>query len=219
MSRVLVIPDCHLPYHYKDLIHYLKSQKQLLKPDRVVFLGDLIDAHALSRWTHDPDLKSAGDEIISANETLKEIYKIFPVANLCLGNHDIRGGKKALDCGIPRIFIRELRDVLNMPDGWNVEKHHIIDGVLYWHGDGLSSKTALLASLNKKKQSNVFGHCHGMAGVVYQNDGLTTRLAMNAGCLVDIEAMAYLYAENSEVKASLGSGIVFDGIRAIWHPL
>lgn len=106
-----------------------------------------------------------------------------------------------------------------MPDGWNVAKEHVIDGVLYWHGDGLSSKTALMTSFNKKKQSNVFGHCHGMPGVIYQNDGYTTRLAMNAGCLIDIESYAFLYGENSEVKPGLGSGVVFDGQRAIWHPL
>ena len=54
-KRILVISDMHLPYQHKDAIIFLKEIKKEFKPDFVVNIGDLLDFHAISMHSHDPD--------------------------------------------------------------------------------------------------------------------------------------------------------------------
>ena len=60
-KSVLIISDTHIPYHHQDLIPFLKDLKNIMKPDKVIHIGDELDKHALSFHDSDPDLPSAGD--------------------------------------------------------------------------------------------------------------------------------------------------------------
>jgi hypothetical protein len=71
------------------------------KPTRVVFLGDIADQHALSRFTRDPSGLSAGHELRAARRQLAPLYDLFPVASVCWGNHDRRLYDRAAEVGIP----------------------------------------------------------------------------------------------------------------------
>ena len=55
-SRVLIIPDMHIPYHHPDTIPFLTHLKKKYNPTRIVCAGDELDKHALSYHDHDPDL-------------------------------------------------------------------------------------------------------------------------------------------------------------------
>ena len=60
-KRVLIISDTHIPYHVKELIPFLRELKKIVKPDKVIHIGDELDKHAMSFHDSDPDLTSAGD--------------------------------------------------------------------------------------------------------------------------------------------------------------
>ena len=62
-KRILVISDLHIPYHHKDSFDFLKEIKKQYKPDFIINIGDLLDFHAISMHSHNPDLPSAGDEL------------------------------------------------------------------------------------------------------------------------------------------------------------
>ena len=76
--KILVISDMHVPYHHKDSIEFLKEIKKEFKPDYIINIGDLLDFHAISMHTHDPDLYSAGYELREARKYVKELESIFP---------------------------------------------------------------------------------------------------------------------------------------------
>ena len=63
-KSILVISDLHIPYHHRDSFEFLKALKKKYKPDLVVNIGDEIDCHALSFHDSNPDLPSAGDELV-----------------------------------------------------------------------------------------------------------------------------------------------------------
>ena len=67
-KRILVISDLHIPYHHKDSFEFLREIKKEYKPDFVVNIGDLLDFHAISMHSHDPDLYSAGHELDKSKE-------------------------------------------------------------------------------------------------------------------------------------------------------
>jgi len=54
-GNILVIPDLHCPFMHKNAISFLKRVKEVYKPTRVIFLGDIIDNHFSSFHDTDPD--------------------------------------------------------------------------------------------------------------------------------------------------------------------
>ena len=86
-KRILVISDMHLPYQHKDAIKFLAEIKKEFKPDRVINIGDLLDFHAISMHTHDPDLASAGHELTMARKYVKELESIYPQVTEVDSNH------------------------------------------------------------------------------------------------------------------------------------
>ena len=76
-KRILVISDLHIPYHHKDSFEFLREIKKEYKPDFVVNIGDLLDFHAISMHSHDPDLYSAGHELDKSKEYIKQLESIF----------------------------------------------------------------------------------------------------------------------------------------------
>ena len=75
----MVIGDMHIPYHHKSSMAFLRALKKKYKGfDLVVNIGDELDQHAISMHDSDPDLPSAGDELVLAKKHVKELEKIFP---------------------------------------------------------------------------------------------------------------------------------------------
>ena len=101
MSRVLVPGDLHLPFTHPKYLAFCKDVRRVWKTKEVVFIGDQVDAHALSFHEHDPDGMSAGDEKRAAKAGIAEWYKAFPKAKVCIGNHDARTIRLARKAGIP----------------------------------------------------------------------------------------------------------------------
>ena len=78
MKRILVISDMHIPYHHQDSFAFLEAIKKEFKPTFTMSIGDLLDFHAISMHTHDPDLASAGHELTMARKYVSELESIFP---------------------------------------------------------------------------------------------------------------------------------------------
>lgn len=220
MSTILAIPDLHYPFNHQDSIDFLSALHEEHGVDQVVCLGDLFDLHAFSRYTYDPDGFGPGHEFQTALDKVRELYALFPKVKATFGNHDIRGMKKAFESGIPKNFLRSFEEIIECPPGWEWADEHIIDGVLYMHGNGFSGIYATRRMMMLKMMSIVHGHTHGHAGVIHMAQSATRFVTgMNAGCLIDEKAYAMAYAKETPVKASLGAGIVQDGHIMHWHPM
>lgn len=210
--RVLVIPDLHCPFEHKDSLAFLRAVKVKYNTDKIICLGDELDAYALSTYEHGPDTFSAGHELDEAIKHLQPFYEAFPNTSVCTSNHTNRIVKKAFRAGIPSKFLKTFAEILDAPKGWQWMDKWIIDSVVYEHGEGYSGSAAARLIAKDNMKSTVFGHVHSHAGVQYISNPYEQFFGMNCGCLIDEDAYAFHYAKLMKNKPVLGCGVVIGGI-------
>lgn len=214
-QTVLVISDTHEPFAHKDALDFLRWAKQKYQPTQVVHIGDEIDAHALGDWEHDPDGYSAGHELKVGLERMKEYYKLFPKVLACRSNHTDRPLRQAFSAGIPLAYMREHKEFMQAPKGWEWKDQHEIDGVMYEHGIGFSGYNGALNCALKNGCPTVIGHIHSHAGILYSADSRRIIFGCNVGCLIDKDAYAFRYGKNLKHKPILSVGIIKKGVPMI----
>jgi len=98
--RTGVIPDIHIPFEDKNAIKSLLQWIRTEKPDRLVFLGDLIDVHSLSNHPRHPDWRDKLPLEIHRTqgffERLREVAPKTPV-DYIQGNHEDRWDRRILE--------------------------------------------------------------------------------------------------------------------------
>ena len=115
---ILIISDQHIPHHHTDMMAFLRAIKKKYKPTRIVNIGDEIDGHAISYHSPNPDLASAGDELKISLETIHELEELFPKMDLVHSNHGSLIFRKALTHGLPKAFIKDYNEFLQVGKGW-----------------------------------------------------------------------------------------------------
>lgn len=214
-SRILLVPDLHMPYCHGDTWKFLEAIKKKYKPDRVILLGDEIDHHALSYHESDPDLDSAGPELEKAINLLKPIYKMFPVADVLESNHGSLVYRKAKSAGIPRRALRSYRDTLEAPKTWvwhfDLRLQMSNGQMLYLH----HGKTGRQGALSLKESCcTAQGHFHSKFHATYWRNSSGLYWDLHGGCLVDHDSLAFAYGKNTMEKGIVGAWMVLNG-----HPL
>jgi predicted phosphodiesterase len=201
MSKVLVIGDIHEPFCLDGYIQHCKNVYKDFNCNKVVFIGDIIDSHFSSFHSTDPDGLSAKDELNLSIKKLRKWHKAFPKATVIIGNHDRIVARKALANGISAKWIKEYKDVLEVPT-WNFKTDETIDNVLYVHGEGATAFTKAKTLF----QSVVAGHTHTKCYIEYMNNVF----GMQVGCGVDKDSYAMAYAKNY-APPQIACGVVIDG--------
>lgn len=212
-ETVLVISDTQMPFHHPETVDFLQAMEKKYEPTKIVHIGDECDFHAMSRYTHDPDGFSAGDELELLIDNLSDLYELFPKVMLCASNHVDRPYDRAFEAGIPRSFIKDIGDVIDAPSGWQWADKWQIDGIDYVHGHCLpGGKHAIQRAATEYPRSVVFGHVHAHAGIFYKATAESLKFAFNVGCLIDINAYAFKYGKKYIDKPIIGCGIVKNGL-------
>lgn len=213
-NSVLFIPDLHIPFVAPGFIEFLVRVKNKFQPDIVVSVGDIVDQCALSFFAKDPDGDSAGSELEKTRLFLQELVEEFPSLYITIGNHDNRHLRQAMKAGIPKEYIKDFLEIFNLPETWVWHNSFILNGdTLIEHG----TASGLLATYNRAwgtSKNVVQGHTHSYAGILYMNDGLNQRWALNVGCGIDSERYAFNYAIDKERQPTLGCAIVSNGVPA-----
>lgn len=212
MNRILIISDTHIPYHHPDLIPFLKDLKKVLKPDRVIHIGDELDKHAMSFHDSDPDLPSAGDELRLSLPIIKELEQLFPIVDLLDSNHGSLVYRRSLKHGIPKAYLKDYREFLQVGKGWT------------WHDD-LTVKTPTgpvyfchgkVADVLKLAQSMgmscVQGHYHSSFNIKYYGNSLGLYFGLQVGCLINKDSLAFRYNKTQRARPLIGCGAIIDGL-------
>lgn len=211
-KRILVISDTHYPYQHPDTYSFLKAVAKKYDPTRVVHMGDEVDAHAMSFHDSDPDLPSASDELLDAIKPLRKLYKLFPKVDLLESNHGSMHYRKGKYHGIPRAYLRDYNDILEAPSGWKWHLDLTIDtklGPIYFHhGKGAN----ILTVSQRMGMSVVQGHYHNNFCIQYWGNPLTLNFAMQVGCSIDDESLAFAYNKVTTKRPIIGHGIIIDGL-------
>ncbi len=203
-ERVLVIGDLHEPFTLEGYREFCYKIYKEYKCTHVIFIGDIVDNHAISYHESDADGMSAGDELDKAIENIAEWYKLFPKADVIIGNHCRLIMRKAFTGGIPRRWIIGYQDMFGVP-GWHFSERQVYDKVQYIHGEG---GTARVRS-KKDFMSTVQGHLHTQAYTEHLVGSNFHIFGMQVGCGVDHRAYAMAYAKDYG-KPAIGVGVVLN---------
>ena len=211
-KRILVISDMHLPYQHKDAIRFLTEIKKEFKPDFVVNIGDLLDFHAINMHTHDPDLYSAGMELDSSKEYIKQIEDVFPNVTEVDSNNSSLVYRRALKYGMSKQFLKPYGDFLG------TKKWKWVDDLTLTMSNGqrcffTHGRSADILKVSQTMgMSAVQGHYHTKFLISYWANPDHLFFAMNVGCLINQKSMAFNYARNFKTRFILGCGIIINGV-------
>jgi hypothetical protein len=177
-------------------------------------MGDLVDFHAISRHDPDPDAPDIKTELELAIAALKKFMLAIPIESefhLCVGNHDNRIDKRAATNGIPKVFLKSFREVLQLPNRWIIDEEHFIDNIAFTHGkSNLRGKTALHYGCNV-----VQGHFHSMLDISYHQTPRKLLWSVFTGSAADPKSLALAYNSNSLAKDVYGFTLIEKGIPTI----
>ena len=212
-SRVLLISDMHIPFHHPDTLPFLQHLKDKYKPTRVICLGDELDKSALSYHEHDPDLPSAGDELRKSIPVIQELHKMFPVMDILESNHGSLVWRKAKTYGIPRQYLKSYNDVLEVGADWKWSFDLTITlpngNKCYLH----HGKTSNVVQLGQQIGScAVEGHYHNSFKIDYWGNSNGLYWGLQAGCLIDDDALAFSYNNVNLQRPIVGTGVIIDSM-------
>lgn len=213
---VLVIPDLQIPYHHRDAFEFLANLSDYTGPDEVICVGDEVDQYMLSAYDHSPNAQSAGDEYKATIKYMSHLYELFPEVKVCTSNHTGRVLKKAARAGIPKDYLKTIKEFMQAPKGWNWQDRWTIDGVRYEHGDDVSGLVPHRTAAIQNRVSTVIGHHHSSSGIHYISNAENMIFGMNAGCLVDMDTVAFEYSKTHKTKGTLTAAVVDKGIPRLF---
>lgn len=203
-TNVLIIGDLHEPFTLEGYLEFCIETYKKYKCTHVIFIGDIIDNHAVSYHESDADGMSAGDELDIAIESIQKWYKAFPKAEVIIGNHDRLVMRKASTGGIPKRWIRDFQSVLGVYQ-WTFSERRVYDGVQYIHGEGGTAR----ARAKKDLMSTVQGHLHTQAYTEHFVGSSYHIFGTQVGCGVDRNSYAMAYAKDYG-KPAIGVGLVLN---------
>lgn len=208
-NRILVIGDLHEPFCLDGYLEFCKQTYAKYNCNKVVFIGDVIDNHYSSYHETDADGLGGADELDIAIRELQRWYKVFPKADVLIGNHDRLIMRKAQTSSIPSKWIKKYKDVLEVPK-WTFIDRVVYDNVQYIHGEGGTAHTKCRADM----MSTVQGHLHTQLYTQWFVGAKFKVFGMQIGCGVDNDAYAMAYAKRGK-KPAIGCGVVINGKVAI----
>lgn len=172
-----------------------------LRPNRVVFIGDLLTFDSLSSWDKDKRKKMEGRRYQKDIDAGKHFLELMDTNGghrckefiLTEGNHEDRLWRY-LDLQPLFDGAVDYRKDLDI-EGWThvpYKEHHVYKGVYFTHvpineaGRPVGGDSACKRALGIYQHSVVFGHTHKLAAVaVHRNGSSHLNQALNVGCYFD----------------------------------
>lgn len=92
-TRIVVLPDIHVPAHDKLALWAIKAFLKDYQPHIIIFIGDVADVFALSRWARPP--RVAVNQQAELDETRRLVDSLIKISNCIhvfyiMGNHEDR---------------------------------------------------------------------------------------------------------------------------------
>lgn len=209
--KVLAIGDPHAPVTHPAYMPFCRDLRDRYRCNSILFIGDMIDHHAISFHARHPDAPGPKDEYELASTAIKQWAKTFPKANVCIGNHDERVIRVAAEAGIPARYIRDYAETWGTP-GWKWDYEFLLDDVHYRHGTGNGGIHPAFNAATKMGMSVVMGHIHSAGGVKWRANPVRRWFGLDTGCGIDDRAYAFAYGKHQITRSILSAAVVEDGI-------
>ena len=215
-----VFSDIHAPFDHPNFPYFLQDTFKRYGVEKKICLGDITDSHAISNHDPEPCALGAYTEFDLATQHLKIYTSLFPNVDYIDGNHDRRIERMAAKSNIGTRFLKDMHEVLELPEGWIYRGHEFInDDVLYTHGINCGGKNGALNKALAERMSVCIGHSHAFGGCQTSANKRDRVFGMNVGCGINEEAYAFAYGADAKYHSTLGCGIVFNSESAIFVPM
>jgi len=208
--RVLVIGDIHEPVSHPGYLAFCKDLRAKHRCDQVMFIGDVVDWHAVSFHAHHPEAPGPKDEYELAKVGVSKWCRTFPRARVCIGNHDERLIRLCETVNIPKQFLRDYKEIWGTPN-WEWDTEFVLDDVYYFHGTGSGGIHPAYCTMQKMLMSVVMGHIHSAGGIKWRANPVRRVFGMDTGCGIDDKAVAFAYGHHLKVRSILSACVVLDG--------
>lgn len=210
--KVLCIGDLHNPVTHPGYLPFCKDLYEAWRCNAVMFMGDVVDSHAISAHAANPMCPAAGEEYRFTREQVARWVKAFPKARVCIGNHDERPERLASVVNIPaKYYMRPHAELWDTP-GWDWQYSHIIDDVYYFHGTGRGGVHPAWNASAKVLMSVVMGHTHSRSGITWRAGPVRRTFSMDVGCGINASAYQFAYGAHMLQRPILSAAVVLDGI-------
>jgi predicted phosphodiesterase len=213
-ERVLIIPDCHHPYHDKKAWALLLKAARVFKPDIIIILGDFADFYAVSSHSKNPNrVRNLEAEVAAVNDALDELDTIGAARKVFVsGNHCDRLERYLMDRA-PELFnMVSVRDLFELPKrGWSFVpyKRHAKIGHLYvTHDTNRAGRYAHYQSQADFGGANVvIGHTHRLGYMVEGSAQGQPHVSAMFGWLGDFDQVDYMHQVRARRDWSHGFGL------------
>ena len=160
----------------------------------------------------DSEMPSSGDELQLALPKIKELEKMFPKMDLLDSNHGSLVFRRAFKYGIPKSYLKNYNDFLQVGSGWKWHEDITLDtplGKVYFcHGKN-ADVWKFAQSLG---MSAVQGHYHSSYGCKWYGNSLGLYFGLQCGCLIDPKALAFKYNKLQKARPVIGTAVIINGI-------
>ena len=211
MSRILVIGDLHIPWERKGYFEFCCDLYKVWNCDTVIFIGDVVDSHAVSFHPKHPNLPGALQEYELARAGVQRWYKRFKKAVVVTGNHDERIIRLANSVGIPDVYLKSYKKNWGTYN-WKWKYDHVVDDIYFYHGTGQGGIYPASNAVRKMLMSCVLGHNHTASGVKYYANPQRRIFACDVGCGIDDAKMAFAYGRHNKQRSILSAAVIVDGV-------
>jgi len=216
MQKVLIIPDCHVPYHNKKAWNLVLQVAKKWKPDMCVLMGDWVDFYSIS--SHQKTLKKRDfkREITSANKELDKLDTILGNRTKKVyieGNHENRLDRYLMDKAPDLLDFVKTKELLQLePRGWKHIPYKMdfkIGDLYLTHDIGVAGKNAAFRAADAYQANIITGHTHRMVYVGQGNVRGKSFISASFGWLGDHRQAEYMYRVKAARDWVLGFGVAY----------
>lgn len=208
--RILVIGDLHLPWSRRGYLQFCIDLYEQWNCDKVVFIGDVVDLHAISFHQKEPGCPGPKEEYERARAAVRLWYDAFPHAVITLGNHDKRIVRRAKSVDIPSVFLKSYNQIWETPK-WSWREDYVLEDIYFYHGTGQGGKYPASNAVSKMLMSTVMGHMHTASGVKYFANPKRRIFACDTGCGIDDKQLAFAYGLDMKQRSIISASVIIDG--------
>lgn len=213
-ERILIVPDAHRPYHSAHAWQLMLKAGRVLRPDRIILLGDVIDNYCLSsHGNKDPDrINRLKYEIDDTNVGLDELEALGAKRlDYISSNHDVRLDRFIAD-KCPELFgLVSIRQLLRLEErGWTWTPYRQalrVGHVHFTHDVGSAGKGAAAKARDLYAGNAVIGHVHRAEMSYAGNWRGEVHVGASFGWLGDPDKVDYLHRQAVAKSWTWGFGV------------
>lgn len=188
------------PFDHPDAVEFLKAVRDSYQPELVICHGDELDLQFLKKAFMNAESPGPVRELEQGKAFVAKVAKLFPRMLLLTSNHIHTRIRYAQSQGnIPRIMMRDWREIIEAPAEWEWRDYVIAREWLWEHGHdiGMGGRGTIAEETVKRfgrPLSVIRGHVHSQLGDHIKPIWITPTRQLRmfyVGCLMDKNAVGY----------------------------